>query len=449
MSKASIILVLMVCCRLGMYASTGQFDFKVDSIEIRGRFPDSCQKPPYVFITKYDNSSGELGRVKVNANGEFVHRMAIDEPGEIVFRIGAEMYDFIATGKQTVYELAFDCEAKKISAIAVRNSRENIAYKTFYALRKQLKADLEQFKDASIDNPEMFEKFSSVMLEYQKQLSKVSLQFAGTFTAEHLCAADKLSESELASPATLRAQYLSHNTYADAYLYNTFLGPRLLANYLEFIRSGSDTSFAHFDTLLNNASVNVVAAKKLQFLLYEAFSRRHHEWLMKGYAQWAADHPDKMVQLIIKSRLLRIAKCLPGRKFIDVVLGDTADIPQSLSKSVEASKLTLLVFYSPSCSHCREELPKFIPLWQQYQNKGLAVYTVADTDNHDEWQKFIAERTGTGWINVREREDHYYNAAYVVSTTPAFVLIDAAGIIISRMASAEEMLQKIPALLDK
>ena len=34
-----------------------------DTIEIHGKFPDICSKPPFVFITRYDNSAGEVGRV--------------------------------------------------------------------------------------------------------------------------------------------------------------------------------------------------------------------------------------------------------------------------------------------------------------------------------------------------------------------------------------------------
>ncbi|MES2622655.1 MAG: TlpA disulfide reductase family protein [Bacteroidota bacterium] len=427
---------------VALQAAPGYETF-ADSIDIQGKFPDSCAKPAYVFITKYNNPAADVGRVPVNAKGEFTYRMLVEEAGEIVFRDGKYMYDFIATGNQKNYLLQISCTTKTEKQGEVINSPENDAYKHFYALRKQLKADLDTFKTQDLGDKKVFKEFHRLMSDYQKQIAMVAKQHPGTFTTGHLIAADRLAAEDLTTITALREKFIHRECFADPYLYNTFLAPRLLTNYMDFVRDKNDTSFAPFERLLLLASKNTDAAKRLQLILYDLLFKRHEEVMLKKYGEWAQANPDKMVQLIIKSRLERITKCLTGNPFVDVQLRDTAGAVQKLSQTVASAKLTLLIFYSPGCSHCKELLPQLVPLWDIYKDKGLKIFTVGSDANRDEWLAFIKEHTGNGWVNVTDT-DNTYNMKYVVSSTPAFVLIDEAGKIISRLATHEFVKTKIP-----
>ncbi len=420
-----------------------------DTIEIRGKYADSCYKSPYVFITKYENPSGDLGRVTVDEKGEFVNRMFVEEAGEIVFREGAVMNDFIVTDKQKVYELELTCPVRKSEKeMGIVNSPENDAYKAFYAIRKKLKADLDTFKTQDIATPKVYKEFKQLWRDFEKNIASKAKQYPGTFTTDHLIAADMLSEQDLSSVTALREKFLQRESFSDPLFYNTFLAPRMLSNYMDFIRDKTDTSFLPFEKLLDIASKNTTAAKRLQYMLYDLFYRRREEALLNGYIRWFKAHPEKMVQLVIRSRLERLSRCMAGSDFINIQLKDTGNITRKLNETVSASKLTLLIFYSPTCSHCKEEIPKMVPLWEKYKDKGLGVFTVASDAKETEWHSFIRQHTGSGWQNVMEDGNNYYNSIYVISSTPMFILIDSRGKIISRMGVPDYLISEIPKRLD-
>jgi thiol-disulfide isomerase/thioredoxin len=443
MKYLSLVFIFCSLSRGGLVSATPEYETIADTVDIRGKFADSCAKPPFVFITKYDNSAGDLGRVTVNAKGEFTYRMFVQEAGEIVFRDGKTLFDFIATANEKVYELEITCVNKAEKKVEVKNSTEDKAYKAFYAQRKQLKADLDTFKTQDLADKKVFKEFKRLMSDYQKQVALIAKQNPNTFTSNHLIAADRMTDEDLSSPTTLRENFLQREGFADPYIYNTFLAPRLLSNYMDFVRDKNDTSFVPFENLLLIASKNTDAAKRLQLILYDLFTKRHQETLLNGYIRWAETNPDKMVQLVVASRLKRLSKCTAGSPIINVQLKDTAGVIQKLSDAVASGKLTLLMFYSPTCSHCREELPHFIPIGEKYKDQGLRIFTVGSDSDREQWLTFIKQYTGSGWINVMEAEDNIYNTRYVVNSTPAFVLIDKDGKIISRLGTPESVRNEI------
>tara|TARA_X000000368_G_scaffold75271_1_gene55709 strand:+ start:602 stop:2032 length:1431 start_codon:yes stop_codon:yes gene_type:complete len=103
-------------------------------------------------------------------------------------------------------------------------------------------------------------------------------------------------------------------------------------------------------------------------------------------------------------------------------------------QSIKAN-YTLLVFYGPSCGHCKKEIPKIKNTIDSlinlnYDIKTLAVATEFDVD---EWKKFIKEQKIESWINVSDiRFDNDNNpvassdwrSKYDIYSTPVVYLLD-------------------------
>ena len=103
-------------------------------------------------------------------------------------------------------------------------------------------------------------------------------------------------------------------------------------------------------------------------------------------------------------------------------------------QSVDA-EYTLLVFYGPTCGHCKTEIPKIkntidslINL--KYDIKTFAVATEFDVD---EWKKFITEQKTESWINVadisHDKEGNPLASSdwrdkYDIYSTPVVYLLD-------------------------
>ena len=74
-------------------------------------------------------------------------------------------------------------------------------------------------------------------------------------------------------------------------------------------------------------------------------------------------------------------------------------LPDETGKPVELyeiqAPLTMLVFYSPLCSHCMELMPKIYQVYLDYQVKGLAAVALNTDDQSEYWKKFVAQQN---WI---------------------------------------------------
>ena len=100
------------------------------------------------------------------------------------------------------------------------------------------------------------------------------------------------------------------------------------------------------------------------------------------------------------------------------------------------AKYTLIVFWEPDCSHCKEEIPKLfkfyndtlapmgVKVWAVYMNRS--VDKLGDLHRHiNKWFDFVKEKKlfAPGWINCWNPFDQYRDN-YDVNSTPTFYLLD-------------------------
>ena len=132
-----------------------------------------------------------------------------------------------------------------------------------------------------------------------------------------------------------------------------------------------------------------------------------------------------------------------GRPFMKDLNGKTHTI-----QSIEAD-YTLLVFYGPTCGHCKTEIPKIkntidslISL--KYDIKTLAVATEFDVE---EWKKFIKDQKTDSWINVSDisHDDDGNPLAssdwrdkYDIYSTPVVYLLDKEKKIVAKRISHQQ-----------
>jgi peroxiredoxin len=158
---------------------------------------------------------------------------------------------------------------------------------------------------------------------------------------------------------------------------------------------------------------------------------------------WADLNPGKMYNQSVKGRLQNLRKVVSGAPMQDFELKDPSGKPHKLSETVKSAKLTLLIFYSPTCGHCKEKVPEFLPVWEQYKNKGLKIVAVGNTAKPDEWATFIKTKGSPEWVNLFEYEDGPHPSDLYYAETPSFLLIDRQGTIVSRVWDLEHVIEDI------
>lgn len=424
-----------------------EFQMKPDTIEVRGRFLAGCTMPSIIKIAEHNELSSPWKEVPVSPSGEFKYRMYLPEPRRIAMRTEKRAaYDFMALTTHPVYEIEVNC-ATGLEKLELKNTNtENTAYRPFSNANKKFRERLDSVGKLDLTKPEVFARLKTIVSDYQNTLSGIVSSYPETFTAKVLCAAEKLPEESLNSLDALRKNFLRREAFANPYIYNDFLGGRIIANYLSLCdRTADQTEIIEW--IMNTASKNQDAAKRLQQVTYNVFYNRHEEELLMSFIKWAEANPALVYNSSVKGALSRLNKVMPGRHYLEIQLNDPSGAPRKLSDAVKSGRLTLLVFYSPTCDHCQAEVPQLKPLWEQYKSKGLKVYIVGFDATTDEWNAFIKTKASAEWTHVF---DHSQNVSYqyVVNYTPTYILINQQGEIITRMAVLDDVKNDIPKILN-
>lgn len=135
---------------------------------------------------------------------------------------------------------------------------------------------------------------------------------------------------------------------------------------------------------------------------------------------------------------------LIGNPAADMTMVDTLGTARSLY-SIK-SDFTVICFWDPTCSHCKETIPKVDSIFQaKWRKEGVALYGVMVEGGKENWLKFIADKNLKDWIHVyqlpeQQQKDEAagrpgYRQLYDVYQTPILYLLDKDKNIIAKKLS--------------
>jgi peroxiredoxin len=137
-----------------------------------------------------------------------------------------------------------------------------------------------------------------------------------------------------------------------------------------------------------------------------------------------------------------------GKKGADFPVLDTLGNKTSLYALT--GKYTVICFWDPTCSHCKEEVPKVDSLFQaNWKKQGVKLIGVMTDGGKPAWLSFIRQHHLTGWAHVyqtQEMKDADYAASrpgfrqlYDVYQTPMLYLLDKDKRIIAKKLSYQQL----------
>lgn len=417
---------------------------QLDSLEVIGKFIRPCFIPKSLKIREFNVMGSVYTEIPVNVQGEFNYRFVLTEPKQMTIRIGSGTFDFLATTNEKIYNLEVYCDSGVKDTVIIKNSYENNAFEPLFYLSKGLKNNLEKFENSNLADKDTFKLVKKLLKDYQDKVADIAKISSKSFTSSVLCPSEILPARSLVSIDALKQNYLNRDVFSNPFYYNTSLLSRTMINYLSILDK-TDTSFVGFRNILSLSMVNQDCAKRLQQVLYDLLYYRQREQLIIKYQEWANSHSAELYNLGVRAQLRNLESCIKGAPCPEIRLNDPEGNLRKLSETIVSSKLTLLIFYSPTCGHCRESLPKLLPIWDKYRSKGMKIYTVGYDGTIDQWKDFIKSVSITEWTNVFEYENGSHpTSKFVVSTTPTFILINQQGKIITRFAELNDVLKLIP-----
>ena len=135
----------------------------------------------------------------------------------------------------------------------------------------------------------------------------------------------------------------------------------------------------------------------------------------------------------VDDRAYSLMAILIGQPAPELTMTDTLGKTQSLY-DINA-QFVVICFWDPTCSHCKETVPKVDSIYQaKWKKEGIRVVGVMVDGGKDNWIKFIRDHNLEDWINVYQTTAQHdadasagrpdYRQLYDVYQTPILYLLD-------------------------
>ena len=176
------------------------------------------------------------------------------------------------------------------------------------------------------------------------------------------------------------------------------------------------------------------------------FVHLYEQYHSKGITTWLND---KQHEAITKRAFMVMANLI-GEKAANL---DFIDVNGKASPlyNVDAA-YTVVVFWDPTCGHCKEELPRVDSIYRaSWQQKNVKIYAVLSEAEKlkGEWISYINEHKIGDWINVYQSKESLeletkeqrpsYRQLYDVVVTPTIYLLDKDKNIIAKKLTLEQI----------
>ncbi len=157
--------------------------------------------------------------------------------------------------------------------------------------------------------------------------------------------------------------------------------------------------------------------------LFEKYINGHPEvnWFTEKYTKYMTDRAYSLMANLI------------GNPAWDMSMTDTSGKLTTLYEV--AAPFTVVCFWDPTCSHCKEMVPHLDSLFRhKWKQQGIQLFGVMTDGGKEAWLKYIRENNLKDWIHVYQTEEQRdaernsgrpgFRQLYDISQTPVLYLLD-------------------------
>lgn len=246
----------------------------------------------------------------------------------------------------------------------------------------------------------------------------------------------------------LRDHYFDNMDLADIRLWHTnILVPRVKYYLENVISQHPDTIAKQSSWIVSQTTESPVAFEKMLSYLVNDATTSQAMGMENVWAKLAEDYIfDKNLKWIdgatynkLKSEYSLIELNRLGMKAQNLRLS-TLEGNNINTDEIEA-ELTILYFYSPTCSFCRDEIPKLKKdIYDMRKDKGMQVIAVNLDRDMDMWKDFVVKNEMEEWINAFDPNyKSEYWMKYNVSGTPSLYLLGKDKTILAKKLNVENL----------
>ena len=395
------------------------------------------------------------------------------QPGvySIVFPGKDKLFDFLVDKEQIIHIKADTSDL--LDKAIVSGSKENILfyqYQKFIATKgARLQKELNAYKaSGNKEDSALHEKnYSDLNKELNDYRNNIIKQ-----NPESMLAALLTSMKEPPIPNTkpitrqdslnnydyYKKHYWDGITFMDDRIIRTpFFLPKVEKYFREVVSPAPDSIIKESDYLLLRARS---APEMYKFLLNwltdeyinpkymgqdAVFVHLFEKYHSKGISSWL----NEKQMTAISNRAYMLMSNLVGAQAANLEMVDSAGKSEALY-DVKAP-FVVVCFWDPTCSHCREEVPRLDSLYHaKWEKEGVKMYGVlTEPKEQVKWKEFINKYNLQSWINVYQTEEQKkiiedakkpsYKQLYDVTQTPTLYLLDKDKRIIAKKLTWQQM----------
>ncbi len=411
----------------------------------------------------------------------------IDSKGNAVFRGDKELnkgiyllvmpskgmtyFEFLI-GNQQKFSIETDT-ANFVENMKIKGDKENLIFNQYQKRMSEIqneRMELNRQYEAAKDNPEEQKRINDLMNEQNKERAKymndLIEQNSGTFFSKILLSmkevdipdAPKDENGNVTEPdfqyKYFKAHYWDYFDWSESGLLRTPIFEGKLNYYFDKMvvptpdsmmpeaRKIITKSYDGGDSLMFQftASHLLHYFESSKIMGYDAvFVDIAEQWYLSGKAYWA----DTAFMSKLIDRVNKITPTKLGNIATDLKRMQTIDEKYISLHQVDAD-YTVLVFFEPSCGHCKKEVPvlmqQFRDSLQSMNVKVFAIYTQYD---RPEWEEFVKDKdlNAEGWINVWDGPYPHtgFRDFYDIYSTPVVYVLDRDKKIIGKRIGMENI----------
>ncbi len=401
----------------------------------------------------------------LDAAGKVVFQGKAELPGGlylILFPDKTRWVEVVYSGKETHFSLSADTTDLE-GTMVVKGSEENRLFYEFNKRARTLSREIEALdkNHKATQDKAVKDDLERKIVEKQKQFKAVRDQFISdnkeTFAARFISAS---RAPDVSNPPKLKDGSEDRNwvyNYYKTHFWDGFdfqderllrtplLRPKLEQYFRNLVVQVPDSICKEADRLIARAE----GARDMKtYLVYfvtseyenskvigtePVFVRMAEKYYLTGQMELSEDGLKR-----VKERVAIAKPLLPGKVIPNMTLSDT--LKRNFTLHGIKADYIVLYLYSPSCSHCKESVPKLRAFFDKNKSLGVKVLMVPTEESPEEWKKFIHTYKVTDMM-------HGYDYAHAIPfrnqfdvySTPTVYFLDKDKRIITRKVPTDEL----------
>jgi peroxiredoxin len=250
--------------------------------------------------------------------------------------------------------------------------------------------------------------------------------------------------------------YLDHMDFGDDGLLRmpvNIVKQRLDFYFDKIIVPDADTCMMVADKLLNQCKNTIEMEKYLIWYLTNRFESSNIMGLDRAFVRMAMSTYCQGKSWWVDSATIT-KMCENAFRRAHTLIGETApelELKDIKGNWVNTQKIrgpyVVMIFWDPTCGHCKEVMPKLAKIYQENKDKGWKVIALSSGDKKKEWEEYYNSHPETqalthlirGEVQSQKYADALYS--YYVVASPTIYVLDADRKIVANRIDVDKMVE--------